>query len=194
MNTFKFETLYDFLNKAVKSRKYAESNASGLRVALKLFEAELNEEELNSLDVFKKNIEQIYQNVFSKNKNFSAGSLATYKSRVLKVVNDYEKYGQDATKMANWFPKIITRVKKTSSSTKNSKDSKEQASSVGEIDDSSVFVFPFTGGVKLIIPKTPKANDAIMDGELRNIKVVLKDFSEKYGKPDKLSEEVSSDE
>ena len=172
MNTTKFEVLYDFINRAVKSRKYVESNASGLRVALKLFEAELNEEELNSLDVFKKNIEQIYQNVFSKNKNFSAGSLATYKSRILKVLADYEKYGLDATKMANWSPKIVTRTKKISNT---NGDFKEKTSIPAE-NSNSFHIFEFKG-VKLLISKTSKTTEAIMDGELKSIKEELKDFS-----------------
>src|SRR3989338_7606501 len=108
----KIQDLYEFIDRAVKSRKYPDNTGMALKTALKLFEAVLNEEERNSIDVFSKNIEQIYQNVFSKNKNFSASSLATYKSRVTKVLSDYEKYGVDPTKMANWSPKVINRTKK----------------------------------------------------------------------------------
>lgn len=180
-----FKSLYDFIDKAVKSRKYPESTASALRTALKLFEEELNEEERNSISEVKKNIGQISNSIFAKGKS-NAGSLATYKWRVNKVINEYEKYGLDATKMANWSPKIITRVKKV---VNINNDSKEKTISVTDIDDSSTFVFPFLGGVKLIIPKTPKANDAIMDGELKNIKVELKEFSEKYCKAENLLEE-----
>jgi len=38
--------------------------------------------------------------------------------------------------------------------------------------------FDFTGGMKLLIPKTTKTTDAIMDGELKQIKVELKKFAE----------------
>jgi|SRR3989344_283233 len=119
MQTQKIETLYDFLERAVKSKKYLENTAISLKTALKLFEKELSEEERNSVDEFKKNIDHIYSRVFSNNKNFSAGSLATYKSRVLKVVNDYQKYGIDPTKMANWSPKITIRSKRKLSSAYN---------------------------------------------------------------------------
>lgn len=112
MQTQKFEVLYDFLDRAVKSKKYPENTAISVKTALKLFEKELSEEESNSVDEFKKNIEHIYSRVFSKNKNFSAGSLATYKSRVLKVVNDYQKYGIEPAKMASWSPKITIRSKR----------------------------------------------------------------------------------
>ncbi|MFA6158346.1 MAG: hypothetical protein WC763_01845 [Candidatus Paceibacterota bacterium] len=113
MSTKKFLDLYEFIDRAVRSRKYPESTAQGLRAALKLFEAELNEDETASLDVFRQNIEQIYQSVATNNgKQYSAGSLATYKSRIVKVLGDYEKYGIDPTKMASWSPKLITRSPK----------------------------------------------------------------------------------
>lgn len=102
--------LYDFIEKAVKSRKYPENTAQGLKAALKLFEKELNDEEKQSIDSLKSNLDQIYNQVFNKNKQFSAASLATYKSRVLKVITDYEEHGTDATKMANWAPKKVNRA------------------------------------------------------------------------------------
>src|SRR3989344_23344 len=108
----KIQDLYDFIDRAIKSRKYPKNTGMALKSALKLFEAGLNEEERGSIDEFKKNLEQIYQSVFSKHKDFSAASLATYKSRVIKALSDYEKYGIDPTKMANWSPKIIRRSKK----------------------------------------------------------------------------------
>src|SRR5688572_12350319 len=107
--------LHDFINSAVKSRKYPESTAQTLRAAVKLYEQELNEEEQKSVELFRKNLEQIANAVFNKNKlRFSAGSLATYKSRVIKVINDYEKYGTDPSKMAAWNPRVVVRAKKAS--------------------------------------------------------------------------------
>lgn len=182
----KFEELSSFVDRAVKSHKYPPNTGISLKTGLKLFEKELNEEEKASIDEFRKNLDLISNNIFSKGK-FSAGSLATYKSRIIKVINDYEEYGLDAAKMASWSPRISTRVKKA---TDNIKNLKEKVSSAIEVNDSSAFVFPFTGGVKLIIPKTPEANDAIMDGELKNIKVALKDFSEKFCKQEDLPEET----
>ena len=104
------QALSDFINRAVKSRKYPESTAQGYRAALKLFEAEANDEESDSLETFKKNLDQIYHSVSSKNgRDYTANSLAAYKSRILKIIGDYEKYGIDPTKMAGWSPKIIIR-------------------------------------------------------------------------------------
>jgi hypothetical protein len=37
-----------------------------------------------------------------RNTKFTPGSLATYKYRVLRVLDHYEKYGADPTKMVNW--------------------------------------------------------------------------------------------
>jgi len=42
--------------------------------------------------------------------------------------------------------------------------------------------FDFTGGMKLLIPKTTKTTDAIMDGELKQIKVELKKFADMFCK------------
>ena len=68
--------LYDFIERAVKSRKYPENTAQGLKAALKLFDAVLNDEERQSLDTFKQNLEQIYHSVSSKNgKDFNASTL-----------------------------------------------------------------------------------------------------------------------
>lgn len=107
--------LNDFIDKAERSRKYPTSSAQGLKAAVKLFDTELNDEERASLDLFEQNIDQIYQSVFNKNKNLTVSSLATYKSRVLKAISDYKKYGTDATKMSNWQPKVVTRAKRSES-------------------------------------------------------------------------------
>ena len=111
--------IYEFIDRAERSRKYPTSTAQGLKAAVKLFESELNDEEKASVDTIKQNLDQIYQSVFNKNKNFTAASLATYKSRIVKVINDYEKYGSDATKMSNWTPKVINRVKRATTSVTN---------------------------------------------------------------------------
>lgn len=109
------EDLYDFIDRAVKSRKYLPATGHVLRSALKLFEHEVNDEERNSLAIFQKNLEQIYHSVATKNgKKFSASSLATYKSRVIRLLADFEKYGADPTKMAAWNPPkpIVKQSKK----------------------------------------------------------------------------------
>ena len=108
-----FEELLKFVDIAIKNRRYPDNTGYAIRAALRLFEKELNKDERESIDKFKINIDQIYQNVFRKNSGeLSAKSLATYKSRVTKALSDYEKYGTDPTKMANWPAKVLTRPKK----------------------------------------------------------------------------------
>lgn len=108
----KFQDLYEFIDNATRSRKYPEATAQTLRAALKLYEAELNDEERKSVEKFKENFEQITRSVFSKNASrFSASSLATYKSRAQKVLADFDKYS-DPLKMNSWSPKVIMRTKK----------------------------------------------------------------------------------
>lgn len=181
-NNKEFKELYDFIDRAVKSRKYPENTGMALKTSLKLFEAELNDEEKGSISEFSKNLNSIYQSVFAKNKNFSASSLATYKSRVSKVLSDYEKYGIDPTKMANWSPKIITRAKKSARP-----DEKRIVTSratdgdvAGDVWATDFHVLDFEGGVKLLVPKTAKFTEALMDGELKETKAKLKEFAEQY--------------
>lgn len=112
--TATIKDLITFIDTATRNRKYMPNTAHGLKAAVRLFQGELNEEELASLDLVKKNIEQIYQGIFSKNSKFTAASLTTYKWRMLKVIDDYENYGTDATKMSNWAPKVIKRGKRSS--------------------------------------------------------------------------------
>lgn len=111
-----FNNLFNFVDRAVKNRNYAENTGWGFKAALRLFEKELNEEEKNSLGKFKDNLDRIYLSVARKNANdFNAQSLLVYKNRVTKVLNDYENYGIDPTKMASWPRKNINRVPKTKS-------------------------------------------------------------------------------
>ena len=101
----KFKDLYEFIDFAKGNRKYPENTANGLKSALKIFEKELNMDELNSVDLVEDNIEEIFINVVSKNKNKNIGSLNTYKARVLKVIKDYQKYGANPSKIQGWATK-----------------------------------------------------------------------------------------
>lgn len=97
------QTLSEFIESAVKSRKYPANTAAGRRSALNLFEAEFNETEKESIEEVKQNLNQIYNNVFNKNKSkMTAGTLETYKNRFKALLNDYEEYGTDPAKMASW--------------------------------------------------------------------------------------------
>lgn len=129
-----FQALSTFIDSAVRSRKYPEGTGVALKVALNLFESELNEEERESLDVFKGNFDQIYRSVCQKNSTrFSMGSLATYKSRIQRVLQDYDKYGIDPTKMANWSPKARA-VRRKSSSVKLENNTPAANQNMPEID------------------------------------------------------------
>lgn len=148
--------LLDFIDTAERNRKYPLGTAAGRRSALRLFEVELNDEEKESLDTFKKNLDQIYQNVFNKNKsNMSAGSLTTYKMRLLSLIKDYEKYGQDPTKLANWNRPV--RKYNKASSEQEPKQLNPTAESKQEVllsekgSDFSRFELPLRPGIKAII-------------------------------------------
>lgn len=148
--------LLDFIDTAERNRKYPGGTAAGRRSALRLFEVELNDEEKESLDTFKKNLDQIYQNVFNKNKsNMSAGSLTTYKMRLESLIKDYEKYGQDPTKLANWNRPV--RKYKKASLAKEVSDSIPATESKPEVllpekgSDFSRFELPLRPGIKAII-------------------------------------------
>ena len=65
----KYSALYDFIDFAKGNRKYPENTANGLKSALKIFEKELNVDELNSIDLVEDNIEEIFINVVGKNKD-----------------------------------------------------------------------------------------------------------------------------
>ncbi len=108
------ETLKEFVSQAERNRKYPPNTASGLKAALKLFESEANEDEVESLDKFKQNFEQIYSAVFQRNKTkMTTTSIEVYKSRVQKLIKDYESYGDNPTKFASWSPTIVRRSKKS---------------------------------------------------------------------------------
>lgn len=101
MNTI--QVLQDFVNTAETNRKYPANSVYGYKAALKLFAPELNQQEAESLDLFKDRFEQIYQSVFNKNKaKITGASLETYKRRLKGLLNDYEKYANDPAKMAQW--------------------------------------------------------------------------------------------
>jgi hypothetical protein len=97
------KTLNDFIEMALRNRKYASNSAYGYKAALRVFDEELSSEERGSIELFKERFDQIFTNIVAKNKkDFNISSLQVYKFRVLKVLGDYEKYGVDASKMAGW--------------------------------------------------------------------------------------------
>lgn len=102
----KFINLYDFIEFARANRKYEESTANNLKSALKIFEKELNTEELKSIDMVEESIGEIFRSLVMANKDKSIISLNTYKARLLKVIKDYKKYGAEPGKIQHWAVKI----------------------------------------------------------------------------------------
>ena len=101
-----FKDLYHFIDLARANRKYPDNTANNLKSALKIFEKELNADESKSISMIENSIEEIFRDVAIANKNKSILSLNTYKARLLKVINDYKKYGVDPTKIQKWAPKL----------------------------------------------------------------------------------------
>jgi site-specific recombinase XerD len=120
----KFKDLYEFIDLAKHNRKYPANTANNLKSSLKIFEKELNIDELNSVDLIEDNIEEIFINAVTKNKNKNIGSLNTYKARLLKVIKDYQKYGVDPSKMQSWN----TKQKKTVRALNTVKDNTDKLS------------------------------------------------------------------
>ncbi|MCX6723429.1 MAG: hypothetical protein NT094_05230 [Candidatus Staskawiczbacteria bacterium] len=102
----KFIDLYNFIDFAKANRKYADNTANNLKSALKIFEKELNKEELKSIDMVEDSIGEIFRSLVIANKDKSIVSLNTYKARLLKVIKDYKKYGADPSKIQHWVAKI----------------------------------------------------------------------------------------
>jgi len=93
----------EFISVASKNRIYPPGTADGYKAAVKMFDAELNEEERESLNIFLERFDKIYSEVVRKNQaKMKMQSLETYKIRVRKVIDDYMSYGQDPSKMISW--------------------------------------------------------------------------------------------
>ncbi len=57
---------------------------------------------------------------------------------------------------------------------RNAGFAKEEVSSNGQ------FVFEFSGGIKLLVPRNERTSEAIADGELKNARKALSEFAEKF--------------
>jgi len=100
-----FKTLYNFLEFSKNNKKYTDPVANNIKSALKIFEHELTEEEAGSIDLAQQNIEEIFLGVVGHNKQKSIASLNAYKARVIRVMQDYQKYGKNPSKIQTWEPK-----------------------------------------------------------------------------------------
>ncbi|MBX4200581.1 hypothetical protein KW786_00445 [Candidatus Parcubacteria bacterium] len=102
-----YKSLYEFISLAEKNRKYPSNTAHGKRAALKLFETVLHPDELESLDLIEERMKEIYLSLISKHREtFSIKSLNTYKGRLLKLIQDYKKYGADPDALNRWEIKL----------------------------------------------------------------------------------------
>jgi hypothetical protein len=152
--------LYEFIDRAVRNRNYPQNTALGLKAALKRFEAEANEEERSSVEKFKDHLEQIYREVVLKNKDFNAESLRVYKSRVTRVINDFERYGIDPTKMANWTVKVPVRDKTISSRKSKEKMIEDRSGDEPELTGTHRIEHPLSyGKVVISLPKETTQKD-----------------------------------
>lgn len=108
------ESLNTFITIAEKNRKYPPATAGGRKAALKMFSAELTEDEKGSFETFKNNLNKIYAEIARKNStNMSAATLEEYKRRVKATLSDYEQYGIDPTKMNTWNPptRVVSKTR-----------------------------------------------------------------------------------
>jgi hypothetical protein len=148
--------LFDFIEKAQKSRKYLPNTATSYRSPLRLIEPELTDEEKESIDLFKKNLDQIFNTLYNKNGSLSAASLEVYKRRVRSLISDYEKYGKDPSAMANWNRPIVTRKLKDKPEKKESKTEESVSGEIENLDTNvstqTAIVTLTNGKAKIVVP------------------------------------------
>jgi site-specific recombinase XerD len=160
----KFTSLYDFIDFAKANRKYADNTANNLKSALKIFEKELNAEELKSIDMVEDSIGEIFRSLVIAHKDKSIVSLNTYKARLLKVIKDYKKYGSEPSKIQHWVAK--TR-KSTPLLVKKDKPDKKKiilSNSINtSVDNLHKIALSFDcGRVEILIPKNISTKETKM--------------------------------
>lgn len=150
----KYSDLYEFIDFAKSNRKYPENTANGLKSALKIFEKELNRDEISSIDLVEDNIEEIFINAVSNNKDKGIGSLNTYKARLLKVIKDYQRYGIDPSKMQGW----ATKSNKTTHAKVKRKDTPDKKQDTHQITLSDPINTPVHNCHRIEIAMRPHIN------------------------------------
>lgn len=170
----KFINLYDFIDFAKANRKYADNTANNLKSALKIFEKELNAEELKSIAMVEDSIGEIFRSLVIANKEKSIVSLNTYKARLLKVIKDYKRYGADPSKIQHWAAKIR---KSTPLLIKKDKKDKKNISLSNPINTSvenshKIDLSLDCGRVQIHVPKNISAKEAkIIQGILGSLAI-----------------------
>lgn len=95
------QNIYTFIEKAEKSGKYPKNTAYARKSALKVFESELNNG---------KSIHEAYL-ALKKKLPLQEDTLSLYKTRVEKLMVDYNKYGQEGQNLSSWDRKGRNRKK-----------------------------------------------------------------------------------
>ncbi|HUC90090.1 MAG TPA: hypothetical protein VMR45_04765 [Patescibacteria group bacterium] len=121
MNTV--SCLQDFAKRAERNYKYKPNTATALAGAAKLFTTVMTEEELAAERFPLDKIDQFADRIYTKYPDkYNVDSLRVYKSRITRIVKDYETYGVDAKSMASWNP--LSRQRKRATGTKQASNIK----------------------------------------------------------------------
>lgn len=179
--TNSIQKLLDFIVAAERSRKYLPNVAINHRTPLRLIDPELNEEERESVNVLKSNLDQIFHTVYLKNQSkMSASSIEVYKRRVRSVISDYEKYGTDLSKMASWNPIQQIRTKKVEKKLKDSETVlPRQESGAQNYRENEIEL----GEFKLVVPSTwdlIRAKKSVPIGEFKVVYDELTKLADKF--------------
>ena len=95
--------LLEFVSEAQRMGIYPGNTAYGLKAAIRRVAPVLTEQEASSLETFKSHLEAIFQRAFNLSKGkVNARSLAVYQRRLLRLINEYEQYGQTPQAMSGW--------------------------------------------------------------------------------------------
>ncbi len=105
------DQLIQFAEKAERNYKYKPASAGSLITAAKVFNTVMLEDERQSTEVIRAKLDEMVNRVDIKYpKKYSNDSLITYKTRMLRLLGDFERYGTSAQAMASWSPAQIKRT------------------------------------------------------------------------------------
>lgn len=156
-NSKMLEDLFRFVDKAEQLGTYPANTAAGARAALRALSSVLTQEEAESLDTFRSNLEAILGRVSNK-KNISPVSLRTYQTRVTSLLDDYARYGQNHLSLASW------KRKPRSGTIASPVGSKSKRKEENEIVGSQGVVAPQAGGLmtRLELPLRPNTKAILL--------------------------------
>jgi len=157
----KFINLYDFVDFAKANRKYPSNTANNLKSAIKIFEKELNAEELKSITMVEDSIGEIFRSLVIAHKDKSIVSLNTYKARLLKVIKDYKKYGAEPSKIQHWVVKTRNSTPLLVKKDKTDKKYINLSNAINTpVDNHHKIELSLSNGMaQILIPKDIKAKD-----------------------------------